>query len=125
MPHPVSAFSGQSTRVPHPSSNMDIRPLETQQSQQSSSSKAVRSMSITTPSAQNGEWPDGLGNSHIDGMEPRIFPGVVHERIRKGGTKYGSKSENDLGGLTVTGAGFSKMVINDGEGDEMRGAQRG
>lgn len=51
-----------------------------------------------TPVNPNGHWIEHFGHSHISGTEPRIFPGVVRERTRKGSILQGASSEYDLDG---------------------------
>ena len=38
---------------------------------------------------------DAGGASHLDGMEPRIFPGLVHERTRRGSVRHSGASDRD------------------------------
>lgn len=59
--------------------------------------------------AHDPHWDDGISQSHISGAEPRIFPGVVHERIRKNSIRQGSSSEKDADYGAFAGLGLSKL----------------
>ena len=72
---------------------------------------------IMSASTMSGNRLDGLAHSHIDGTEPRIFPGVVHERIRRGSMRQGSSSEKDVDGFMGIGPGFSKLGFKEHTGD--------
>jgi len=73
-------------------SNADIKSVGLQQTGKVPS-KLPRSSSMSmSPSQAYGAsyWTEGIPPS------PRIFPGVVHERTRRGSVRYGSSSEKDL-----------------------------
>lgn len=56
-----------------------------------------------TMSAKPDKWAATEAGvpSHIDGMEPRIFPGVVHERSRRRSLRKDTATEADLDALYV------------------------
>ena len=74
------------TRIPASYSNSDVRGLDTQRARQSPSKPPARSSSMITSTS----WIDGAPS------QPRIFPGVVHERTRRGSVRQGSSSEKDV-----------------------------
>lgn len=65
--------------------------------------------------AKDPHWDDGISQSHISGAEPRIFPGVVHERTRRNSTRQGSSSEKDADGGTFAGLRLSKLSTREKE----------
>lgn len=88
--------------------------------QQGSADPSARSPSVTLaplkPSTSLTEEPR---DTHISGIEPRIFPGVVHERARRGKTRSESISEdNSAFGVTVRGTSGLGLQDMDGVGLE-------
>lgn len=65
--------------------------------------------------ANDPHWDDGISQSHISGAEPRIFPGVVHERTRRNSVRQGSSSEKDADGGALAGMGLSKLSTREKE----------
>ena len=88
--HSSQTCPSRAPRMPASYSNADVRSLDLQRTGREHS-RPVRSASmIMSPSQANG-------TSWIDGMPPppRMFPGVVHERTRRGSLRQGSSSEKD------------------------------
>ena len=86
---------------------------EAQQLQQDNSNEPTQTLSTTiTPIDQNSDWPQELDRGYINGTEPRMFPGCVHERARRGNTRQDSNSENDLGAYMYMGTGGSTNAIS-------------
>ena len=77
--------------IPSPSYT-DVRQPDDQQATQNAN--LPRSLSRTN-TLRSRESLDGF---HIDGTEPRIFPGVVHERTRRKSIKQRSASVADADG---------------------------
>lgn len=73
-------------------SNADVKTFGLQQTGQVPSKLPRSSSTSMSPSQAYGAsyWTEGNPPS------PRIFPGVVHERTRRGSVIYGSSSEKDL-----------------------------
>lgn len=65
--------------------------------------------------ANDPPWDDGISQSHVSGAEPRIFPGVVHERTRKNSIRQGSNSEKDADGGALAGLGLSRLSTREKE----------
>lgn len=73
------------------------------------------SLIISPYTAKDPHWDDRIPQSHISGTEPRIFPGVVHERTRRNSTRQGSRSEEDADGGTFAGLGLLKLSTREKE----------
>ncbi|MCJ1388034.1 AMP deaminase [Xylographa bjoerkii] len=98
LPYSTPPYPIQSARV-RPYSNKDIRGIDTR-FQQSSVGQSARPSSATIVSlTPTNSWAEDLGKSHISGVEPKLFPGVVHERTRRTSSRQGSTSELDSGGF--------------------------
>ncbi len=107
MRTPVKAPSSPSTamhsatnlpprsRIPNSQSNSDVKNFDGQQVGQTSSKLPRSSSMIISPSQAHGAsyWNEGIP------PPPRIFPGVVHERTRRGSVRHGSSSEKDFNAL--------------------------
>ena len=72
--------------------------------------------------ANDPSWGEGISQSHISGAEPRIFPGLVHERTRRNSMMQGSSSEKDADGGAFVGTGLSKLNTRDKEMSGLEGA---
>jgi hypothetical protein len=58
-----------------------------------------------TPAGCGQPWSpvlEGMNELHLNGSEPRIFPGVVMSRHRRGSQRQGSASEKDEGSAYPT-----------------------
>lgn len=93
---PATAMLSTLTRSSHagpmsvPYSNADVRSLELQRTGRDHSRPATSSSMIMSPTQANStSWIDGTS------QPPRMFPGVVHERTRRGSLRQGSSSEKD------------------------------
>lgn len=67
-------------------SNIDNRYIDIQNVQQEDSRSGKSSIILSRPPTNDHYWPDQI-------VEPRIFPGVVHDRTRRGSLKRESGSE--------------------------------
>lgn len=101
-PSPATAMHCSQTnysraaRIPASYSNADVGSLDLQRSGRDHSRPARSSSMIMSPSQANGtSWIDGTPPS------PRIFPGVVHERTRRGSLRQGSSSEKEIDATNV------------------------
>lgn len=94
--HSSQTKSSRTTRIPASYSNADVRSLDLQRTGRDHSRPVRSSSMIVSPSQANGA-------SWIDGMPPppRIFPGVVHERTRRGSLRQGSSSEKDADATNI------------------------
>jgi AMP deaminase len=72
-----------------------------------------------TVSAKPEKWVEIPTPSHIDGTEPRIFPGVVHERTRRNSLRKDSVTEKDLEGIYAT---FKKLGARESQGEGANGS---
>ncbi len=119
-PHPAPSFPAQAARLPISSSNLEMAGSTQYSSPREGSGRPRRSASTASISgpAQHQPWQvDDLGQSHISGVEPRIFPGLV-SRQRKGSQKRGgSSSESD--GLTSVVGGSRRSTLKEREGPVM------
>lgn len=92
--HPVKILPLRSqapTSNPTSNPNVEAKPFETERAKRSPGIINRSSSMLMSPSQKNlAYWAD------IAPSNPRIFPGVVHERSRKGSMRQGSKSEKDL-----------------------------
>ena len=97
-------FPAQAARIPT-YSNTESQSPDLKHLQQGNISKLAKPLPMSQPVPILGSnWVDRSGQSQLDGTEPRMFPGIVHERIQRSGTRQGSSSEYDPGEL---GAGLS------------------
>ena len=88
--HCSQTNSSRAARIPASYSNADVGSLDLQRSGRDHSRPARSSSIIMSPSPANStSWIDGTP------PPPRIFPGVVHERTRRGSLRKGSSSEKD------------------------------
>ena len=87
-------------RIPASHSHMDVR-IPDWQSHRHNAAGLSRSSSLVTPSAKiHGKH----AISHSPTLaQPRIFPGIVHERHRRGSIRQGSGSETDGDSMTASG----------------------
>ena len=105
-------FPAQAARIPiYP--NAELQSPDPKQLQQGIINKATKKLPTSqTFVTLNGGWVDRLGQSHIDGTEPKMFPGIVHERIQRSSTRQESYSEHDPSEL---GAGLSRLGLKEKE----------
>ena len=113
--YPLS-LARDSTRISGSQSNTDVRTYDGHHSQRTDN-QPIRSSSLIMPSPTLSEqyWSDSVGHSHINGAEPRIFPGVVHERTRKGSIRQNSSSEHDSDAAGSIGVGMSRLITSEKE----------
>ena len=84
--------------------------------QQAGAGQPARSPSATlAPITPSTSLTEELRDTHISGIEPRIFPGVVHERTRRENTRSGSIPE-DNNTFGVFNRGSSELSIWDVDG---------
>ena len=82
--------------------------------QQSNANQPTRPLSANiTPLIQATSWTDDLEHSRINGIEPRMFPGVMHERTRRASTRQASGLDTD--GLGAVGRSISKLDLQNME----------
>lgn len=95
--HSSQTNLSRATRIAASYSNADVRSLDLQRTGRDHSRPARSASMIMSPSQANAA-------SWIDGMPPppRIFPGVVHERTRRGSLRQGSSSEKDADATNVS-----------------------
>lgn len=99
LPYPMPTTPGQAarSRLSLNRSSLSIQELRGADDhvQQANAGQPARSPSvILAPLTQSTSVTEELRDTHISGVEPRIFPGVVHERTRRGKTRSGSISED-------------------------------
>ena len=101
-PSPAAAMHSSQTnplrasRMVVSHSNADVRSLDLQRIGRDHSRPARSSSMITSPLQVNGtSWIDGTP------PPPRMFPGVVHERTRRGSLRQTSISEKDADATNV------------------------
>jgi len=119
MPHPPMTYPAQAARIPASYSNIDVTALSNQPSERDG--KPARSSSMIIPAALIGttggqNWLDSIGQMHINDAAPRIFPGIVHERTRRGSLSQGRSSEKDVEGTAVTEMETTKFGNRDRNG---------
>ena len=84
------------------------------QLQQSNASQSTRPLSANiTPLIQGTSWTEDLKHSQINGIEPRMFPGVMHKRTRRASTRHASGPERDTDGLGAVSRSISKLDLQD------------
>lgn len=117
MPNPAAPnFPAQQARIPQPYSHADVSTLNNPVPPPSRDGKPSRSPSmIMTPGGSTSfPWADGISHMHIGSAEPRIFPGVVHERTRRNSLRQGAGSESL--GEGNAGVALSKTATKDWDG---------
>ena len=89
--HPSRRISTRAAPVHASCSNADVRSPDLERRGRDLSRAAKSSSVLTSPSQANSPaWIDGTS------PPPRMFPGVVHERTRRGSLRQGSHSEKDM-----------------------------
>ncbi|MCJ1477032.1 AMP deaminase [Lambiella insularis] len=93
-------------------SNRDARNSEYRLLQSKDAGLPPAKPSLTTAATPTpiNSWAEEIGQSHISGIEPKLFPGVVHERTHRTSSRQGSSSELDPDGFRG-GLGVSKLNI--------------
>ncbi|MCJ1403946.1 AMP deaminase [Xylographa trunciseda] len=118
LPYSTPLHPLQSARI-RPYSNKDIRGIDTR-FQQNSAGQSTRPSSATMVSLTPiTSWAEDLWKSHISGVEPKMFPGVVHERTRRTSSRQGSTSELDPDGFGGSKAHMSNLSLQDTEDRSM------
>ena len=115
LPYATPSNVSQTHRVKASYSNKDLRGTDSRIQQGPGSQSGRSSMANMLPLAPSTSWTPDLGQSYISGIEPKIFPGVVHERTRRASSRQGSRSENDTGGFGGYGSGMSRLAFQDTE----------
>ncbi|SLM40687.1 amp deaminase 3 [Lasallia pustulata] len=114
--YPTPAYPAHTARIPISHSNIDTRTTDTSKSFQGDGRPLRSSSLMMSPyMANDPPWDDGISQSHVSGAEPRIFPGVVHERTRKNSIRQGSNSEKDADGGALAGLGLSRLSTREKE----------
>ena len=91
---------GPVANIPPSHSNIDMK-IPDWQSHRHNAAKLSRSSSLVTSPAKTH---NAYGISHSPTVaQPRIFPGIVHERHRRGSIRQGSGSETDGDSITTIG----------------------
>lgn len=93
----------RAARVPAYSSNIDVKGSDLQSTARDDSRPVRYSSMILSPS-NSTYWTD------VTPPPPKIFPGVVHERTRRGSVRQGSNSEKDLDHSTINRAGAPRPI---------------
>jgi AMP deaminase len=101
-------FPAQAARHPP---NVNIRDWQAETRAQGTQLGGSRAASNA---AQTGENRNDAGGSTLNGAEPKMFPGLVHERTRRGSLRQSSMSEKDTDGLVDLPASMSKMSVDTG-----------
>ena len=117
--YPTPAYPAQTARIPISHSNTDTRTNDTSKSFQGDGRPMRSSSLMMSYMANDPPWDDGISQSHVSGAEPRIFPGVVHERTRRNSIRQGSNSEKDADGGALTGLGLSRLGAREKEISEL------
>lgn len=114
--HPSNQYlPAHGSRIRATFSNTDVRNLDFQRSQHNEETPPRPSSISNPPSASNGTyWGEGVSRSR----EPRIFPGIMHERQRRNSLRQGSASENDMEASTGNLAGLSRLAVTEEKGGE-------
>jgi AMP deaminase len=101
-------------------------PVQLARNRLSLSTKDLRSVDTTSPPLNSGHRsgstatltsaiPRTGSDLHLDGTEPRIFPGVVHERIRRSGSRIANNME-DGDGVGSLRRGVSRLGFRSVDG---------
>ncbi len=94
--HSSQTNPSRAARIPASYPNADGRSLDSQRTGRNHSRPARSSSLVISPPQANGTaWIDGTP------PPPRIFPGVVHERTRRGSLRQGSSSEKDVNATNI------------------------
>lgn len=96
----------KAARVPISKSSNDLEPLHLQTSPQQRNRASSRSASNMMMSASEQAQ---LALGHLSANQPRMFPGMIHERARRNSLKV-STGERDLGTL---GPALAKMAVRE------------
>lgn len=116
VPSSTLAYSFASARTRALYLNKDTPNIDNRFSQSNAGQQPTKPSSVavaTLPPAPS--WDEELGRSHISGVEPKLFPGVVHERTRRTSSRQGSSSELDPDGFGGAGPGVSRFSTHDRE----------
>ena len=81
---------------------------------QGSHSNQTRTSPNAAQNVAGGSRADSNNTSHLDASEPRIFPGIVHERTRRGSLRQSGTAEKDGEGMLELTAGLTKFPTIDG-----------
>ncbi|KAI9880300.1 MAG: AMP deaminase [Pleopsidium flavum] len=125
MSHPPMTYPAQPARIASSYFNIDMTHLSNQPLERDGRPARSSSMIIpaTFPGTAGGQdWVDSMGQMHINGVAPRMFPGVVHERTRRGSLRQRSSSEKDAEGSAVTESGTAKFENKGRNGQVLDGA---
>ena len=120
IPHSTPLHSIQSARV-RLYSNKDVRGIDTRFQQSSAGYSAKPASATMGPLTPSTLWADDLEKSYISGVEPKLFPGVVHERTRRTISRQGSTSELDPEGFCGSKPGIPNPSL---QGTKERGGEQ-
>ena len=112
VPYSTPSYPIQSARVRR-YSNKDIRGIDTRFQQSSAGQSAKPALATMVSLTPTTSWTEDLGKSYISGVEPKLFPGVVHERTRRTSSRQGSISELDPDGFNGSKSGISNLSLPD------------
>jgi AMP deaminase len=114
---PYQPFPAQSARIPTSHSQIHLDGHANHHGSPVQSARHDRATTITSSPHLGGgnrepTWPlEGFSDLHLSGSEPRIFPGLVSGRARRGSQRQSSISENDEGGMGAwTGSAKGRSV---------------
>jgi hypothetical protein len=93
----------KAARVPVSKSTTDMEPLQLQTSPPRNRAMSRSATMIMSPAEQAHLV------SHMSAQEPRMFPGVIHERTRRGSVRA-STANPDMGTL---GPALAKMAVKE------------
>ncbi|MCJ1287966.1 AMP deaminase [Xylographa opegraphella] len=110
VPYSTPLYPIQSART-RPYSNKDIRGIDPRLQQISAGQPAKPTSATMLSLTPTTLWAGDLGKSHISGVEPKLFPGVVHERTRRTSSRQGSTSELDTDGFGASKSGISNLSL--------------
>ena len=94
----------KTARVPISKSTTDMEPLQQQRSPQRNRASSRSAVHMMSPSEQAQ-----LAVGHMSANQPRVFPGMVHERARRDSLRV-STSDRDMGTL---GPALAKMAVKE------------
>ncbi|KAI9761965.1 MAG: protein phosphatase 2A regulatory subunit cdc55 [Chaenotheca gracillima] len=98
LPHSPPTFPAQAARIPTSFSNHDMAALNNPNDNanaQQPHQPPVRSSSMVMQSQPGLPPLDAMGQLHLDGAEPKIFPGVISRKSRRQSVRQQSASEKD------------------------------
>ena len=130
LPSPVKSYASHGP--PSPTTSMRTKPSTTSLHANVNLSNQNHVQNAPLPySALPTPYPpqDRTTNSNTDvkslqqdsSREPKIFPGILHERTRRNSVRQGSTSENDMEVSTGNLVAMSRMSVKEESGEDSEG----